>query len=344
MSKRVTPPKRTKRSRKSAHLARYGLVSRHTNASRGDQAKVLAEAIDGDPFEIIGFASIATAAMRSDIGELFDDLARQDPRLGPTLWATVAAMPFIDCYAPSEPTAAEHVPAWLRQLDRSRITGVLRRTEDRQRHRSTYLVETTMFPELVTTCVFDLRHMPNSEISGFRTIAAPIGDVADFYQKKHRRTCDQAYTSVPLAEACQNLLIALDESLHAGSCSTAARPPWPLNMPTAAFVIELAMGQIRADDVLPYLAMRRGAGATNPASTELRRSLATWPALPTPPTPPTPARPYELPYVDAPQAGSRAARRRAGRSARSNRRTGRNQPVRTTAPRSTRPGQRRRDG
>jgi len=277
VSKRVTPSKRSKRSKKSAHRARYDLVSRSNDADRAGQAQVLAEAIDGDPFEIIGFASIATAAMQSDVGELFDEFAQHDRRLGPTLWATVAAMPFIDCFARSEPITDELLPVWLRQLDRSRITGVMRRTEDRQRRRSTHLVEVTMVPELVTTCVFDLRHVPNGEIIGFRTIAAPIDDVAAFYQEKHRRTCDQAYATVPLPEACQNLLIALDESLHAGHRSTAARPPWPLNMPTAAFVVELAMGQIRADDDLPYLAMRRGAGSTDPASTVLRRSLATWP-------------------------------------------------------------------
>lgn len=113
-----------------------------------------------------------------------------------------------------------------------------------------------MVPALVTTCVFELQHGRADEIVGFWTVAAPIGEVADFYEEKYRWTCDQAYEPVPFPEACQNLLIALDGSLHLPetcviNCDTLASIPRSRLDPEPVGVLDFSK-RVALDRALRY--------------------------------------------------------------------------------------------
>lgn len=249
------------------------MVSRHCGVDLDGIPKVLAEAVDDDPFEIVGFASIAASALQTDVGQLFDELAESDPRLGPVLWAVVASLPFIDHLAQSDLVVEEGLPPWLlHRLDDAAVTGMMHYAGTRRGRGATYLVEVTMRPELVTTCVFELQGDRQQELVGFHTVAASMSEVADFHMDKYGRDRENAYANIGIEEGTQALLMALDTSLHEGK-SSRWRPPWPLNLPTAALVIELAVRRVPLTSDLPYVTARRHAPGTSEQAKKLRRSL-----------------------------------------------------------------------
>lgn len=271
MSKRVTQGKRPKRHR-STRLSQTELVSRRARVERGDLPQVLASAVDDDPFEIIGFASIAASTLQHKVGKLFDEFADQDPRLGSVLHTIVASLPFVDHCSDPEQTVNDVLPSWLVNLNVAKVTGIMRRLMN-ERHRSSHLVEVTMYGDLVATCVFDLHHRGPAVIDGFCTVAAPMLTVAEHYETKFKASCSETYDDVPFPEGVQDLLMALDESMIEASPRNLSRPPWPANLPVAAFALDMAMGQIRDCD-LPYIALRRTTSGHAPKAEAVRRSLA----------------------------------------------------------------------
>jgi|GEM_PF-3193855 len=270
MSKRVTQAKRPKRHR-STCLPHIELVSRRAGVDRRDLPQLLANAVDDDPFEIIGFASIAASTLQHDVGKLFDELADQDPRLGPVLSATVASLPFVDHFSP-ERIVNDVLPSWLANLNDATVTGMMRRVMNEPHHESSYLVEVTMYGDLVATGVFGLDHRGPAAIDAFCTVAAPMLTVAEHYETKLKAQCSEAYDDVALAEGVQSLLMALDESMNDTSHRNMPLSPWPANLPVAAFALDMAMGQIRNCD-LPYVELRRTTSGRDPKAKAVRRSL-----------------------------------------------------------------------
>lgn len=145
--------------------------------------------------------------------------------------------------APPTEECGHDLPAWLRRLDEARITGAMRRTEWPGRTPVSYLLEIAIPSAMVTTAIVRLRDCGERfVVTDLHTMAASIGETAEWQYEKFETTNPRHYETVPVDEAVGVIRRALVRwMIHECDRCHDERPfpGWPLTAPELAWILGL---------------------------------------------------------------------------------------------------------
>jgi len=199
-------------------------------------ARELATALVADPFEVLGFTALAVSYFRDDFGWLVELLAEREPVLRHALPAAGLAMrlPVAGELAQSADEAGDlKLPQWLCELDHLECTGIMRRYDHADRSTSSYLIETTLPGEHVSTARLSISHSGGTDcVSEFWTTGLSLRQAARFYRKRYSLHAARPYRNVKPETACRRILDALQPSLESDRLvqDWCDPTPWPQNV------------------------------------------------------------------------------------------------------------------